>query len=102
MPCHVDHMNHALFKGSPDPSHVIFEINLGKRRIRLFPTLILNIKWLGSELSLTKFYICHGIDKAFKKNILSKFRISDEPVDVEQLMENVQFVPAAGLGYAQR
>ena len=37
-----------------------------------------------------------------KKNILSKFRISGEPADVEQLMENVQFVPAAGLGYAQR
>jgi len=51
---------------------------------------------------LTKFYSCHGIDKAYKKNILSKFRISGEPADVEQLMENVQFVPAAGLGYAQR
>ena len=30
------------FKGSPDPSHFIFEINVGKRRIRRRPTLNLN------------------------------------------------------------
>ena len=41
-----------LFKDSPYPSHFIFEINVWKRRIRLFPTLILKIKWLGSELLL--------------------------------------------------
>ena len=70
-------------KGSSDPSHFIFEINVGKSRIRhrttlnlnlqpifsrsrnspfsfrvvvcrirLFPTLISRIKWLGSELPL--------------------------------------------------
>ena len=57
---------------------------------------------MSCDSCLEKFYLCHGIDKAYKKNILSKFRISGEPVDVEQLMENVEFVPAAGLGYAQR
>jgi len=72
-----------MFKGSPYPSHFIFEINVGKMRIRhtmtlkmndefldrlkiywkfkftvvvfrirLFPTLISKIKWLGSELPL--------------------------------------------------
>ena len=28
-----------IFKGSPDPTHFIFEINVGKRRIRLETTL---------------------------------------------------------------
>ena len=71
------------FKGSPDQTHFIFEINVGEGRIRhrrtqesnfqidsktteddiiesrfvlcrirLFPTLISKIKWLGSELPL--------------------------------------------------
>ena len=52
----------------------------------------------------------HRIVKTDPKNILSKFSIpgsrkrlaSDEFVNVDKLMENVQFVPAAGLGYAQR
>ena len=69
----------ALFKDSPDPSHFIFENNVGKSRIRpcttlnlddaifefllcrirLFPTLISKIKWLGNELSLNKRpYLC--------------------------------------------
>ena len=51
-------------KDSPDPSHLIFEIDVGKRRIRqdndrvvpcrirFFPTLISKGKWLGSELPL--------------------------------------------------
>ena len=39
-------------RGTSDPNHFIFEINVGKRRIRLFPTLISKIKWLESELSL--------------------------------------------------
>ena len=43
------------FKGSSDPSHFIFEINIGRSRIvlcriRWFPTWTLKIKWLGSEL----------------------------------------------------
>ena len=57
-------------KSSSDPSHFIFEINVGTSRkeadmiykfnfrvvlyrIRLFPALILTIKCLGSELPLT-------------------------------------------------
>ena len=32
----------AWFKGSPDPSHFIFEINVGKSRIRQRTTLNLN------------------------------------------------------------
>ena len=72
-----------LFKGSPDPNHFIFDINVGKVRLRLrttlnlndnifnqfwihleihhsisasiriFPTLISKIKWLWYELPLT-------------------------------------------------
>ena len=43
------------FKGSSDPSHFIFEINIGRSRIvlcriRWFPTWTLKIKWVGSEL----------------------------------------------------
>ena len=44
----------------------------------------------------------HEIAKPYKQNILSKFKISGVLANVDQLMENVQFVPAAGLGYAQR
>ena len=52
----------------------------------------------------------HRVVKTGPKNILSKFTISGsrkrsasgELVNVDKLMENVQFVPAAGLGYAQR
>ena len=44
----------------------------------------------------------HRIVKTDPQNILSKFTISGELVNVDKLMENVQFVPAAGLGYAQR
>ena len=46
--------------------------------------------------------MCCEIAKAYEQNILSKFKISGELANVDQLMENVQFVPAAGLGYAQR
>lgn len=46
--------------------------------------------------------MCYEIAKAYEQNILSKFKISGELANVDQLMENVQFVPAAGLGYAQR
>ena len=84
-----------IFKGSPYPSHFIFEINVGKRqirhtttltlndefrdrlkidwkfkfridicRIRLFPTLIWKIKWLGSELPLS--LNCHFRGKITK------------------------------------
>ena len=46
------------FKGSSDPSHFIFEIKVGKSRIRhrtrFLPTLISNIKWLGPELPLNE------------------------------------------------
>ena len=52
----------------------------------------------------------HRIVETNPQNILSKFTIagsgkrsaSGELVNVDELMENVQFVPAAGLGYAQR
>ena len=36
-----------LFKDSPDPSHLIFEINVGKRRIRHITTLNLNYLIFG-------------------------------------------------------
>ena len=56
----------TVIKGSSDPSHFIFEINVGKSRIRhtttlklnnecrirLVPTLISKIKWLVPELPL--------------------------------------------------
>jgi len=89
-----------LFKGSSDPSHFIFEINDGKRRIRnrttlnlnfqkilsrsrnssfnfrvvvcrirLFPTLISKIKWLGSELPLNWLKIAVGdLDLSLRTN----------------------------------
>ena len=52
----------------------------------------------------------HRIIKSDPQNILSKFTISGyrkrsasgELVNLDKLMKNVQFVPAAGLGYAQR
>ena len=34
------------FKGSPDPSHLIFEINVGEDRIRQRTTLKLNDEFL--------------------------------------------------------
>ena len=37
---------HLIFKGSPDPSHVIFEINVGKSRIRQITALKLNVEFL--------------------------------------------------------
>ena len=77
-----------IFKGSPDQSHFIFELNVGQRRIRhtttlnlnlqsisswsrnssfyfrvvvcrirLFPTSISKIKWLGSELPLRTLWL---------------------------------------------
>ena len=36
-----------VVKGSPDPSHFIFEINVGKKRIRHRTTLKLNDEFLG-------------------------------------------------------
>ena len=45
-------IRYESFKGSSDPSHFIFEINVGKGRIRLFPILISKIYWLGFELPL--------------------------------------------------
>ena len=36
------------FKGSPDPSHFIFEIDVGERRIRHRTTLKLNDEFQGS------------------------------------------------------
>ena len=37
--------NDPCFKGSPDPSHFIFEIDVGERRIRHWTTLNLNDKF---------------------------------------------------------
>ena len=39
------------FKGSPNPSHFIFEINIGKRRIRHRTTLKLNFRSILSQKS---------------------------------------------------
>ena len=36
--------SHAIFKGSADPSHFIFEINVGMNRIRHRMTLKLNFQ----------------------------------------------------------
>ena len=38
----------SFFKDSPDPSHFIFEINVGKRRIRHRATLNLNNEFLNT------------------------------------------------------
>ena len=46
------------FKASSDPSHFIYEVNVGKSRIRhrtIFPTLIWKMKWLESEPKYTDF-----------------------------------------------
>ena len=71
----TDQMQNLSFKGCSDPSHFIFEINCGKKRIRhstlwsrsgnsllnfnvvvcrirLFPTLISKIKWLRCMYAL--------------------------------------------------
>ena len=39
-------MPYIFFKGSQDPNHFIFEINVGKRRIRHRTTLKLNDEFL--------------------------------------------------------
>ena len=38
----MDRVSFSIFKGSSDPSHFIFEINVGKRRIRKRTTEKLN------------------------------------------------------------
>jgi len=46
--CQKNHM----FKGSSDSSHFIFEINVGKRRIRHRTTLNLNDNKFGVDLEI--------------------------------------------------
>ena len=41
-----------LIKGSPDPNHFIFEINIGMRRIRHTKTLKLNDEFLDRQKSI--------------------------------------------------
>ena len=41
------------FKGSSDQTHFIFEINVGKSRIRHFQKLISKIQWVWPELLLS-------------------------------------------------
>ena len=56
--CFIRRIHWLGFKGSSDPSRIIFEIKVGKSRIRhrtrFLPTLISNIKWLGPELPLNE------------------------------------------------
>ena len=47
-------INNSKFKDSPDPSQ-FFEINVGKRRFRLFPTLISKMLESGLPLKQTIF-----------------------------------------------
>ena len=52
--------NRTGFKGSPDPSHYIFEINAGKGRIRHTTTLKLNDEFLN-RLKID----CHSNSESF-------------------------------------
>ena len=53
---------YLTLKGSPDPSHYIFEISVGKRRIRHRTTLNLNLQailsWCGNSPFNFRFVIC--------------------------------------------
>ena len=57
-------------KGSSDPSHFIFEI--GRSRIRFFPTLISKIKWLRSELSLVQNFRQNSTQIGSKRPLVPK------------------------------
>ena len=51
----INFSHNKIFKGSPDPSHYIFEINVGKMRIRHRTTLNLNLQTILSRSKKLSF-----------------------------------------------
>ena len=57
-----------FLKGSPDPRHLIFEINVGKRRIRHITTLNLNLQPILVDLKI------HHSISSFNFTLISKIK----------------------------